>query len=164
VSARTAASPQAWCTFRLAEGHYGVELARVQEVLRPLPLTRVPLAPPAIAGLVNLRGRIVTVVDPRVVLGVDAAPAASGGLVVVHGTEGAVALQVDAIGDVRRADATEPPPALAGSTADGDRDAISQTIALPGHLLSVLDLDRVLARAFAADVPTFRPPAGETRS
>jgi len=103
-------------------------------------------------------------VDPRVVLGVEAAPAAAGGLVVVHGTEGAVALHVDAIGDVRRADATEPPPALAGSTADGDRSVISHTIALPGHLLSILDLDRVLARAFAADVPTFRPPAGEPRS
>ena len=158
----TAVRPQAWCSFRLAGGHYGIELARVQEVLRPLPVTRVPLAPPAIAGLINLRGRIVTVVDPRVVLGVTVAPTA-GGLVVVHTAEGPTALLVDAIGDVRRADAAEPPPGLAGSNTEDEADCIARTVALPGDLLSVLDLDRVLVRAFATDGSAVRPPAGEPR-
>ena len=160
-----APSPQAWCTFRLAGDHYGVELRRVQEVLRPLPVTRVPLAPPAIAGLVNLRGRIVTVVDPRILLGGEAAPAGAGGLVVVHGTDGPVALLVDAIGDVRRAEDSEPspPPSPAASPAGDDGPLIARTLALPGELLAVLDLDRVITRAFAADVPALRPPAGKDR-
>ena len=165
MSAPAATSPLAWCTFRLAGDHYGVELSRVQEVLRPLPVTRVPHAPPASAGLVNLRGRIVTVVDPRIVLGAGAAPAAAGGLVVVHGTDAPVALLVDAIGDVRRVDGSEAsaPPSLAASPAADEGSLIARTLALPGELLVVLDLDRVIARAFAAAGPGFRPPAGEER-
>ena len=156
MTAPAAVGRQAWCTFRLAGGHYGVELARVQEVLRPLPLTRLPLAPPAIAGLVNLRGRIVTVVDPRVVLGLEAAPAGgSAGLVVVRGAEGAVALLVDAIGDVRRAGEQESPPSLAAAAAHDGGRGIACALALPGELLVVLDVDRLLARAFT--------PAEETR-
>ena len=148
MNAAVAVSAPAWCTFRLAQDHYGVELGRVQEVLRPLPVTRLPLAPPAIAGLLNLRGRIVTVVDLRVVLGVETAPAA--GLVVVRGSEGPVALLVDAIGDVRRTDAAT--PALAAEPAGDDHvSLVASTLALPGELLAVLDLDRVLARAFAPE-------------
>jgi len=148
VNAGVAVSTPAWCTFRLGKSHYGVELARVQEVLRPLPVTRLPLSPPAIAGLINLRGRIVTVVDLRVVLGVEASPAA--GLVVVRGSEGPVALLVDAIGDVRRAELDT--PALAAETSGDERGPlIDRTLALPGELLTVLDLDRVLARAFASE-------------
>jgi len=165
VNAPAAVSAQAWCTFRLAGGNYGVELARVQEVLRPLPVTRLPLAPPAIAGLINLRGRIVPVVDLQVVLGRESAPArsadapasravgSSGGFVVVRSAEGPVALLVDAIGDVRRAD-QPPPPSLAAAPATGRAPGgplIARTLALPGELLVVLDLDRVLARAFSEE-------------
>ena len=55
-----AALEAGWCTFQVADGLYGLDVARVHEVLRPQPLTRVPLAPPAVAGLLNLRGQIVT--------------------------------------------------------------------------------------------------------
>ena len=156
-------SAQAWCTFRLAGGNYGVELARVQEVLRPLPVTRLPLAPPAIAGLINLRGRIVPVVDLQVVLGTESAPARStaapahrptgGGFVVVRSAEGPIALRVDAIGDVRRADQPPPPslPAEPSPGRDADGSFIARTLALPGELLVVLDLDRVLACAFSEE-------------
>jgi purine-binding chemotaxis protein CheW len=153
VSAAVAASPQAWCTFRLGDGHYGVALAHVQEVLRPLPVTRLPLAPRSIAGLMNLRGRIVPVVDVRELLGCDAVPDAAGGLVVVQSDDGPVALLVDAIGDVRRAEASAPPSALPAEPARDDGGAlVERTLALPGELLVVLDLDRVLARAFASPV------------
>lgn len=162
MSAPGTVSAQAWCTFRLAGGNYGVELARVQEVLRPLPVTRLPLAPRAIAGLINLRGRIVPVVDLQVVLGTESAPARStvapagptrGGFVVVRSPEGPMALLVDAIGDVRRGD-DAPPPSLAAAPSTGrepDGPLIARTLALPGELLVVLDLDRVLARAFSEE-------------
>jgi purine-binding chemotaxis protein CheW len=155
MSAAGAVEAQAWCTFRLDDGHYGLELARVEEVLRPLPVTRLPLAPRGIAGLMNLRGRIVPVVDLRAVLGRDAAPAdgAAAGLVVVRSVEGPVALLVDAIGDVRRADALEPLralPAASSELRDDGGSLVASTLALPGELLVVLDLDRVLACAFGA--------------
>jgi purine-binding chemotaxis protein CheW len=102
----------------------------------------------------NLRGRIVPVVDLRAVLGRDAAPAgAAAGLVVVRSVEGPVALLVDAIGDVRRADDLEPPRALPAASSEPSDDGgalVASTLALPGELLVVLDLDRVLARAFGA--------------
>ena len=142
------ANGQAWCTFRLAGGDYGVELARVQEVMRSQPVTRLPHAPHAIAGLMNLRGRIVPVVDTRRLLGIDEPRsgdvARRGGFVVVRGAEGPVALLVDAIGDVRRAEDT--PPSLPAT----ESPFIARTLALPGQLLVVLDLDRALERAFAA--------------
>jgi purine-binding chemotaxis protein CheW len=142
-----------WCTFTLGEGLYGVELERMHEVLRPQPLTRVPLAPPAVAGLLNLRGRIVPAVDPRHALGLEprrSAPGEGGpgALVVVRGAAAAagapdlVALLVDEIGDVQRAGRDPappgPPPALA-----------SAIVPLADRLLVVLDVDRLLERAFA---------------
>ena len=148
MNAQAAVGTQAWCTFRIAGGHYGIELARVQEVLRPLPVTRLPLSTPAIAGLINLRGRIVTVVDTRTVLGAGRSGSPAAGLLVVRGGECPVALLVDAIGDVRR---TESVPALAAEPAADERGSlVARTLALPGELLVVLDLDRLLARAFAA--------------
>jgi chemotaxis signal transduction protein len=103
----------------------------------------------------NLRGRIVPVVDLRVVLGRDAAPAAGtgAGLVVVRSVEGPVALLVDAIGDVRRADSLEPlraSPAAGPELPDDGGSLVAGTLAFPGELLVVLDLDRVLACAFGA--------------
>ena len=171
-----AAPGSAWCTFRLAGRDYGVELARVQEVLRPQPVTRLPLSPPAIAGLINLRGRIVPVVDPLRVLG--GGRGSGAGFVVVSSADGPVALLVDAIGDVRRADPDSPPPSLpassgwapgaagsAGSVAD-EAPPVACTLALPGQLLVVLDLDRVLERAFTppGSSPRPRPRSDGTRS
>jgi len=156
------ANGQAWCTFQLAGGDYGVELARVQEVMRSQPVTRLPHAPHAIAGLMNLRGRIVPVVDTRRLLGIDEPRsgdvARSGGLVVVRGAEGPVALLVDAIGDVRRAE--DAPPSLPAA----ESPLIARTLALPGQLLVVLDLDRALERAFASPAAPSPTRADGSRS
>ena len=54
-----------YCTFYLDEFLFGVEVERVQEVIRYQEMTRVPLAPPVISGLINLRGQIVTAIDLR---------------------------------------------------------------------------------------------------
>lgn len=172
MSAGTTPTAAGWCTFELADGLYGVPLERAHEVLRPQTLTRVPLAPPAVAGLLNLRGRIVPAVDPRVPLGL--APGAGsrpgaghGALVVVREAAstsgdgrngpGLVALLVDEIGDVQRAPAAAPPvPARGAPPAATIHDAgpvvpalATATVALAGRLLVVLDLDRLLERAFA---------------
>ena len=145
-----------WCTFQLADGLYGVELSRVNEVLRPQPLARVPLAPPAVAGLLNLRGHIVPAVDLRTLFGLK--PRSAGALVVVHADDGPVALVVDAIGDVQRR-AMLPPGALEADTHAAHDSLCAQTIPLPESLLVVIDLDRVLQQAF--DRPE---PAGIARS
>jgi purine-binding chemotaxis protein CheW len=56
-------------TFRLDGDLYGIEVEHVQEVLRSQQLTRVPLAPTAVAGLINLRGQVVTAIELRERLG-----------------------------------------------------------------------------------------------
>jgi purine-binding chemotaxis protein CheW len=54
-----------YCTFELGDLLLGIEVSRVQEVLRGLPVTPVPLAPAEVTGLMNLRGQIVLVIDLR---------------------------------------------------------------------------------------------------
>ena len=54
-----------YCTFYL-DGHYfGLDVLQVQEIIRYQEMTRVPLAPPVVRGLINLRGQIVTAIDLR---------------------------------------------------------------------------------------------------
>lgn len=156
----TAPVATGWCTFTVAGRLCGIDVARVQEVLRPTPVTRLPLAPPAVRGLLNLRGRIVPAVDLRHVLGLPAAPAGTAGahLVVFDGAS-PVSLVVDAIGDVRHADGAAKvavPHTLSGPA----RHLIAGAVPLPDGLLLVLDLDRTLERAFAgADAPPHPGPA-----
>jgi purine-binding chemotaxis protein CheW len=150
-----------WCTFTVAGRLCGLDVTRVQEVLRALPVTRLPLAPPAVRGLLNLRGRIVPAVDLRHVLGLPpSATGSAGGHLIVFDGASPVSLLVDTIGDVRRSAgaALVPVPHTLQGPA---RDLIAGAVPLPDGLLLVLDLDRTLESAFAdvnATPQTGRPP------
>ena len=90
-----------FATFFLNGMFFGVEVLKVQEVIRYQEMTRVPLAPAMIRGLINLRGQIITAIDLRRRL--EMPPRAEGQLpmnVVVRTDDGAVSLLVDEIGDV----------------------------------------------------------------
>jgi purine-binding chemotaxis protein CheW len=132
------------CTFAL-DGHwFGVEVRRVQELIREQPMTPVPLAAAAVAGLMNLRGQIVTAVDMRRRLGLPEWPAGRAPVnVIVRSDDGVVALLVDEVGDVLTvagADFEAPPATLRGAAREFARGAYK----LPDRLLLALDLDRVL--------------------
>src|SRR5271170_7282671 len=102
-----------FCTFYLDKLLFGVELKGVQEVIRSLEMTKVPLAPAVVSGLINLRGQIVTAVDVRRRLELKARPAGMLAMnVVVRTEDGAVSLLVDEIGDVVEVEEAsfEPPP------------------------------------------------------
>jgi len=90
-----------YATFEVA-GHYlGIRVLEVQEVLRRQQLTPVPLAPPVIAGLINVRGEIIPALEMRRLLRLAERDDPQDALSVVLQTEtGAVSLQVDEIGDV----------------------------------------------------------------
>jgi purine-binding chemotaxis protein CheW len=96
-----AAGRTQYATFEVC-GHYlGIAVLEVQEVLREQQLTPVPLAPPVIAGLINLRGQIVPALEMRALLDLPERSAAESTLSVVLRTEdGPVSLQVDEIGEV----------------------------------------------------------------
>jgi purine-binding chemotaxis protein CheW len=133
-----------FCTFHLDRLFLGIEVRQVQEVIRAQQMTRVPLAPRAVRGLINLRGQIVTAIDLRERLGLPAfAPDRQPMNVVVRTDEGAVSLLVDEIGDVLEAEeaAHEHPPETLSPAA---RELICGVYKLPGRLLLILDTDKVL--------------------
>jgi purine-binding chemotaxis protein CheW len=132
-----------YATFSVEDRYLGVPVERVQEVLRPQPVTPVPLAHPHIAGLLNLRGRIVTALDLRARLGLPTRAEDAGATVIVTGPDGPLALQVDAVGDVVALgdDQFEPLP----ETLDADRRRlIKGAYKLADALLLDLDLDETL--------------------
>ncbi len=141
---------QQFSTFFLDGLFFGIPVERVQEVLRYHEMTRVPLAPPVVSGLINLRGQIVTALDLRRRL--DLHERAAGELpmnIVIRTAEGAVSLLVDEIGDVVETDAEsfEPPPdTLTSST----RDLIEGVYKLNERLMHVLDTEKIIGDAVTA--------------
>lgn len=131
-------------TFFVADLFFGVDVLRVQEVLRFQQMTSVPQAPEVIEGLINLRGQIVTAIDMRRRLGL---PPRAGELtpmnMVVRTEEGAVSLLVDEIGDVLDVDGStwERPPDNLDPAA---RDLIRGVFKLKNRLLLVLDAERTV--------------------
>jgi purine-binding chemotaxis protein CheW len=88
-------------TFNVGKLRFGIDVLLVQEVLRYQNMTRVPLAPNVVEGLINLRGQIITALDMRRILGME--PMEDQNLrmnVVVQTPDDTVSLLVDAIDDV----------------------------------------------------------------
>jgi purine-binding chemotaxis protein CheW len=106
-------------------------------------MTRVPLAVPAVGGLINLRGQVVTAIALRERLGLPADPERTPMNVVVRTNDGAVSLLVDTIGDVIEAhdkDFEPPPETLTGPA----RHLIHGAYKLDGKLLLALDITRTI--------------------
>ncbi|QDB78189.1 chemotaxis protein CheW [Georgenia wutianyii] len=133
-----------YVTFTLEENLYGIRVGNVQEVLPFRRTTAVPLAPPDVAGLVNLRGQVVLALDLRTRLGLPARTGAEPMMVVVRLGHEPVSLLVDAIGDVAVVDDEQfeaPPPTLPHAL----REVIRGAYKLPGRLLLALDVEAVTA-------------------
>jgi purine-binding chemotaxis protein CheW len=143
-TAHTIPATSQLATFWLDGDLYGVEVEHVQEVLRSQSITRVPLAPPAVAGLINLRGQVVTAIELRERLGRPARPAGTEAVVIVVRLHGeAVSLLVDSIADVVDVDVRDfeaPPDTLDGAA----RELIRGAYKLDGHLLLALDVNRAV--------------------
>lgn len=131
-----------YCTFYLEGTRFGVAAESVQEVLRGRDPTPVPLAPAAIRGVINLRGRIVAVVDLRRQLDLPDRPAGEPGMhVVVHTSDGLVSLLVDRTGDVVEVPehlCEEPPETVQGRW----RQLLQRVCRHEDGLLLLLDLER----------------------
>jgi purine-binding chemotaxis protein CheW len=132
------------CTFYLGGLHFGIEVERVQEIIRYQQMTRVPLTSTVVQGLINLRGQIVTAIDLRERLQMarrddDRLPTN----VVVRGEDGAASLLVDEIGDVLEIDDEtfeQPPETVTGLT----RELVLGVYKLRDQLLLVLDTERAI--------------------
>lgn len=136
-----------YSTFRVHDLFLGVEVVKVQEIIRYQGMTVVPLAPNPVEGLINLRGQIVIAIDTRRSLGLP--PMLGDGLpinVVIQSGDGAASLLVDEIGDV-----IDVPLDCYTSVPDNmpaeQRELIEGVYDLKEGLLLVLDTARLLHNA-----------------
>jgi purine-binding chemotaxis protein CheW len=144
AAAEQAQTGSQYSTFFIGDLHFGVDVMRVQEVLRFQQMTRVPRAPDVIEGLINLRGQIVTAIDMRRRLGLPSWGEARTPMnMVVRAEDGAVSLLVDGISDVVTLDAgmyERPPENLDPAV----RDLILGVYKLKCNLLLILDVEKTV--------------------
>lgn len=134
-------------SFSLAGQMFGVPILQVNDVLGPHKITRAPLAPPAVAGVMNLRGRIVTAIDVRQCLGQPPRGAEDGHMGVVIDSGGELfSLMIDTVGDVLSlaADTFESVPVTLDATWRGVSSGIHK---LKDGILLVLDVPQLLRLA-----------------
>lgn len=139
-----------YVTFVIANQLFGISVVQVRDVLSTHRITPIPLAPPEIAGSLNLRGRIVTVIDVRRRLGLKSHGANEGAMsIVVEHDQDLYSLVVDSVGEVLALGTGE----LEGNppTLDPQFRAFSAGIhRLDNKLLVVLDVTRLLDYSQAA--------------
>lgn len=135
-------------TMRVAGQMFGIEVLSVQDVLRGLKVTRIPLAPKQVAGSLNLRGRIVTAIDVRQCLGLEPytgtpVPKERVMSVVVEHRNEFYSLIVDTIGEVTSLPLSQiekSPANLSGRW----KEVASGVYKMQGELLVILDVSKLL--------------------
>ena len=130
----------------LKDQAFGIPIANIQDVLKPLQMTEVPLAPGYIAGVANLRGRIVTAVNLRSrILGKATRERDSMNVVIETGGE-LYSILVDRVGDVLNLNTTnvEAPPLTLDA---GFRNLIGGVHQLDGSIMIILDTEKVIHEA-----------------
>jgi purine-binding chemotaxis protein CheW len=133
-----------YVTVMIDEQLFGLPISRVQDVFSPDRLTRVPLAPPEVAGVLNLRGRIVTAVDMRVRLGLPKRDGSRPPMAVGIDHQGeAYGLLIDQVGEVMKLPVSgrEANPANLDPRWAKISDGVHR---LDGQLLVILDVEEVL--------------------
>ena len=125
---------------------YGVDISAVQEIIRMQPITKVPMVPFSVEGIINLRGKVIAVVDLRKKLGLTVNGQTNDSRIAVVNIVGeSVGLVVDAVAEVARipADAVETSSAII-TTADSDY--LIGIAKLDGKLITLIDLERIIPR------------------
>lgn len=132
-----------YSTFIVANRLYGIDVTRVQEIVRPMPVTSIPLAPGYVRGLINLRGQVATAIGLRELFGIAEEPPEDFMNVVCKIDGSLISLHVDQIADVMYAkeDHFEPTPQTIPEDVRRFMDGVYKT---EGKLLSILNIDRIL--------------------
>lgn len=129
-------------TFYIGRRLYGIDVMKVQEVTKALPMTPVPLSPKYVHGLINLRGQISTAISLRDLFHLREAPPADQMNVVCRISDLLISFLVDRIGDVIEVSPTEFQP-TPDTLPDEIRRFMGGVFKIPGELLSVVEVERV---------------------
>ncbi|MCH7714259.1 MAG: purine-binding chemotaxis protein CheW [Chloroflexi bacterium] len=141
----TLATERQLVVFDLATEAYGVDISSVREIIRMQDITQVPRTPEFVKGVIDLRGRVIPVVDLRKLFGFDAEDATMSTRIVVVDIAGQdIGVVVDAVNEVLRisADAVEAPSSVI--TTPGS-DFLIGIVKLPTRLIIFLDLEQALS-------------------
>ena len=131
-------------TFKIGEEEFGVDILKVQEIIRLMPITKVPNAPAFVEGVINLRGKVIPVIDMRRRFGLPQGQRDSNTRIEVMDLQGqVVGFVVDAVSEVLRIkeSTVEPPPAVVAGIGSEYMKGVGK---LEDRLLILLDLDKLL--------------------
>lgn len=132
-------------TFYLDEEEYGLEILKVQEIIGLMPITRVPRTPGYVKGVVNLRGKVIPVVDLRLKFGMEAAETTELSCIIVVQTRdvlfGVLVDRVSEVVDLAAAHVEDAPD----FGVDVDTDYIMGMGNTGERVTILLDIDRVMA-------------------
>ncbi len=154
---RESAKGGKFLSFFLAGEEYGLEILKVHEIISMLPITRVPRTPPFVRGVVNLRGKVIPIMDLRLKFGMDAGGAESCIIVVqLRGVQ--IGIVVDRVSEVLNISASdiEPPPSFG---ADVQTEYLLGLAKGQDRVRLLLDIERALS---SSEVEVLRITAGET--
>ena len=132
-------------SFKIGEEEFGVDILKVQEINRLVEITRVPRSPDFVEGVINLRGKVIPIIDLRKRFMMEARESDKDTRIVVVDIEGHVmGMIVDGVSEVLRLpkDTIEPPPDIATSV---DSEYIQGVAMLEDRLLIFLDLSKVFS-------------------
>ena len=140
-----------YLTFFLADEEYGVEILKVQEIIGMLPVTRVPRTPPFVRGVINLRGKVIPIIDLRAKFGMEASGATGSCMIVVQVQGVQLGVVVDRVSEVRAIAAAEiaDPPSFGSEV---DTEFLLGIAKGQGRVTLLLDIDRVLTSAEVLDL------------
>jgi len=141
-------------SFLIGNEEFGVEILYVQEINRMLPITKVPNSPEFVEGVVNLRGRVIPVIDLRRKLGMSRKEHDKNTRIIVVEVNGnTIGFIVDAVKEVVRIPKSiiEPPPEL---VAGVDAEFIRSVCKLEDRLLILIDLTKIISAKVYDEVKT----------
>lgn len=133
-------------TFSIGDEEFGVDILKVQEIIRTMEITKVPRAPEFVEGVINLRGKVIPIIDLRKRFGMETRQHDKDTrIIVIEINKMIVGFVVDSVSEVLRisADTVEPPPPV---VAGLESEYIKGVGKLADRLLIMLDLDRLLSR------------------
>ena len=131
-------------TFNLGNEEYAVDILKVQEINRMAGITSLPNAPSYVEGVINLRGKVIPVINLRKRFGLDSKEMDSHSRIMVVDVGTTIGLIVDSVSEVLRlsSDTVEPPPPMTAS--NGSSEYIKGVGKLEDRLLILLDIEKLL--------------------
>lgn len=134
--------------FTLGDETYGAEINQIREIIKITDITPVPKAPPAVLGVIDLRGKIVPIIDLKEEFGLEKSLPADINLIIITETEGKLAgLKVDAVTEVLKIDSSSIEEAPVVSINGDLKDAFFGMVKINENLIILVDLKKVIPKA-----------------